>query len=82
MRNLLYEWKLCEWAGNFYRVWCNKYVGVLKGDMRDGQGTLTYPDGSKYAGEWNADKMNGQGTLTSPDGTVKSGTWKDSKLDN
>ena len=60
----------------------NKYGGVLKGDMRNDQGTLTYPDGSKYTGEFKDDKMNGQGTLTCPDGTVKSGTWKDSKLDN
>ena len=30
----------------------NKYGGVLKGDMRNDQGTLTYPDGSKYTGEF------------------------------
>jgi hypothetical protein len=28
----------------------NKYVGVLKGDMRDGQGALTYPDGTVKSG--------------------------------
>ena len=42
-----------------------KYVGELKelknGEMRHGDGKMTWSDGSSYEGTWKEDKMTGRG---------------------
>lgn len=57
----------------------DKYVGQMKDDKRNGQGTFTWANGSKYVGEWKDDKENGKGTFTSPDGSKFVGEYKDGK---
>ena len=42
----------------------------------DGDGTMTYKDGSKYVGEWEGAHRHGQGTHTWADGTVYKGQWE------
>ena len=56
-----------------------KYVGELKDDNRNGQGTFTYADGGKYVGEWKDGNLDGQGTLTSASGSKYVGELKDGK---
>ena len=60
-----------------------KYVGEFKYDKRNGQGTLTFPDGMpmasdgrKYVGEFKDDKRNGQGTFTFGNGEKYVGEFK------
>lgn len=40
----------------------------MKGNMRNGQGTFTWGDGSVYKGEFKNDKRHGYGVLINPDG--------------
>ena len=53
----------------------NKYVGKLRNNKFNGQGTYTWPDGKKYVGQWVDDRMNGQGTMTYADGNEYVGQW-------
>ena len=55
-------------------------TGCTSGNCVNGQGTLTYPDGTKYVGEWRDHKWHGQGTLTYANGHVDEGIWEDSKF--
>ena len=57
----------------------SSYTGELKDDKRNGQGTLTFPDGETYSGTWKDDKYNGQGTLTFADGNTYTGEFRDGK---
>jgi len=46
-------------------MFCNVgFAECIEGDCTNGQGTLTWSDGSKYVGEWKDGKHHGQGTLT------------------
>ena len=56
------------------------YTGEFKDDMRNGQGTLTAPDGETYSGAWLDDKRNGQGTITYSDGETYTGTFRADKF--
>jgi len=74
-----YEWKTIGDKNNN-----PQYKGEVKreyiifGDyIREGLGSLTYPDGRKYVGEWKDGKRNGQGTQTLPNGMKYVGKWKD-----
>ena len=49
-------------------------MGSWKAGNRDGQGTLTWSDGSKFVGEFKNGKRNGQGTET-----FGKGKWKGDK---
>jgi len=49
---------------------------------KNGQGTLTYPDGGKYVGEWKNGKKNGQGTFTDPYGNKYEGEYENGKYWN
>jgi len=40
------------------------YVGEFKDGKRNGQGTLTKPNGDMYVGEFRDGNINGQGTYT------------------
>ncbi len=55
------------------------YIGDVVDGRANGQGTLTWPNGSKYIGEWKDGKRHGQGTYTFADGRKYVGEWKDSK---
>ena len=39
------------------------YKGQLKGDLREGHGTMVFPNGDRYVGQWRDDKMDGTGTF-------------------
>ncbi len=55
------------------------YIGDVVDGRANGQGTLTWPNGSKYVGEFKDSKHHGQGTYTFPDGYKYVGEWKDGK---
>ena len=48
--------------------------------MFNGQGTLTFANGTTYTGEFKDDMFNGQGTYTSANGYTFTGEWKDREL--
>ena len=56
-----------------------KYVGEIENGKPNGQGTLTYSDGTKYVGEFKNGVNQGQGTLTFPDGSKKVGEFREYK---
>ena len=56
-----------------------KYVGEIKNDSRNGQGTITFADGGKYVGEFQDDKRHGQGTFAFDSGANYVGEYKDGK---
>ena len=47
-----------------------------KNDKRNGQGTMSYPDGEKYVGQWKNRGRSGQGTEIWPNGEKYVGQWK------
>ena len=49
------------------------YEGNKKGNIRDGFGVQTYPDGSKYEGEFKKNKFHGRGKLTTANGDCYEG---------
>ena len=49
---------------------------------RDGQGTLTWSDGSKFVGEYKDDNKNGQGTYTFSNGWKFVVEYKDGEVLN
>jgi len=62
----------------------DKYVGELRDNKWNGQGTYTYVIGDKYIGQWKDGERNGQGTFTWGDGSKYSGhkyvgQWKGDK---
>jgi len=62
----------------YYNDW--KYVGEIKNGEPNGQGTLTWTDGTKYVGMFKDGKRNGQGIWTwSKVGQKNEGEWKDGK---
>ena len=62
------------WADS---VKLDAYTGAFKDDKFNGEGTMTYANGSTYTGEWKDGQPNGQGTMTYPDGGKDTGEWKD-----
>ena len=62
-------------------VGCTKGTnsGEAKSNKRNGQGTITYDNGSKYIGEFKDGKENGQGTIHFPNGNKFIGEFKDGK---
>ncbi len=49
----------------------------ISGDCQNGQGTMTWPDGTKYIGEFKNGKPNGQGKKEYSDGFKYVGEFKD-----
>jgi len=41
-----------EWLKNDDEDTDGKYLGEIRNGVPEGQGTLTFPDGTKYVGEW------------------------------
>ena len=54
-------------------------IATLEGrsGQPDGQGSITFPDGTKYVGEFRNGQFNGQGTFTWPTGSIQHGEWRD-----
>ena len=56
----------------------NIYEGELSEELEpQGNGVMTYPDGSVYSGTWQEGKRHGTGKLTYLDGRVYDGAWKE-----
>jgi hypothetical protein len=53
------------------------YIGGMRLGKRDGQGTLTFADGSTYDGEWRNNKKNGSGKDSFADGDSYDGQFVD-----
>jgi hypothetical protein len=45
--------------------------------MKEGQGTLQFPDGSMFKGMFKDDHPNGEGTKIFPDGSCYEGSFMD-----
>ena len=60
------------------------YIGDHKwsgfDNIKHGQGTLIYCDGTKYEGEFKDDNRHGQGTIIDSNGNKYEGEWKDNKI--
>ncbi len=56
------------------------YFGEVSKGVPNGQGTITYPDGTKYIGEFEDGRFNGQGTFTWEEGTKYVGEFKNGKM--
>jgi hypothetical protein len=66
-----------------YGTWSylgNIYVGEFKNGEFNGQGTITYKNGSKYTGEFKNSDYDGWGTLTDANGKAISGIWSNDKF--
>ena len=57
----------------------NKYVGEWKNGNFNGQGTMTWSNGTKYVGQWKDDAHEGQGTKTWSNGEKQVGNWHKDK---
>lgn len=55
----------------------SKYKGCwLRGmETRQGQGVMTWPDGSVYEGYWKDNKPDGKGRMVSSKGDIYDGQW-------
>lgn len=54
------------------------YEGSFRKGLREGRGTMTYPNGNKYIGEWKGNKKEGQGEMEWQDAHEKyEGSWND-----
>jgi hypothetical protein len=56
-------------------------VGEFKDGLPNGQGTLTFTDGSKYVGGFEHDNFSGQGIFTNADGDRYVGEFKAGQAD-
>lgn len=52
-----------------------QYVGEWVGDMKDGKGKQTWPNGSVYDGYWSKNLPEGQGVFEKPNGDKLSGNF-------
>jgi len=52
-----------------------KFVGEYADGKKQGNGVMTYPDGSKYTGQWSADRRHGFGTYVFSNGDRYCGSW-------
>ena len=50
------------------------------GEIPDGAGSMTWPEGRMYVGRFRDGLMDGQGKMTYPDGKVEEGQWKDDQF--
>ena len=65
----------------FFYVDKSSYDGFYKDDKRNGQGTLTFLNGSIYEGSWKDDLANGTGVIRFNNGDVYEGEWIDGETD-
>ena len=57
------------------------YQGSFFADMKQGYGTLTWPDKRKYEGYWFNGKQHGEGHFTNSTGSKQKGYWKAGKIE-
>ncbi|MCR4399927.1 MAG: stalk domain-containing protein [Syntrophomonadaceae bacterium] len=57
-----------------------EYTGELDGNIPQGEGSITYGDGTTYVGWFVAGNREGRGTMNRADGAVLSGTWRNNTL--
>jgi serine/threonine protein kinase len=55
-------------------------AGEFHGDLLDGAGTETLPNGERYEGEFRAGKRQGYGQVVIPDGKTQAGRWEAGQL--
>jgi hypothetical protein len=55
------------------------YDGDWVNGVREGQGKVTWPNGTVFEGNWANDQKNGQGTLTEESGQVYVGAWRNDR---
>jgi len=53
---------------------------MYKDGKKDGQGTLTFADGSIYTGNFLLNEISGHGRYVWPDGKVYEGDWLKNKM--
>ena len=68
-------------VGSVYGEVTGTYTGRWQKDRPEGEGTLTFSNGSVYSGEWKGGKANGQGTLTFASGDLYEGEYKENRRD-
>jgi len=77
----LYLWGTSYFDSEWNEFGDKKIHPVYKGDVKNGvpngQGTLTFPDGSTFIGEYKDGLPNGQGTTNYTFGEKYVGEWKD-----
>jgi len=56
------------------------YDGQWKDDIMQGEGTLTFTDGSSYTGAFLDGQFTGQGKYKWPSGAVYSGLWRFNRM--
>ena len=61
------------------QIWGGTYIGDVVDGRANGQGTLTWTNGSKYVGEYKDGKYYGRGTFTWSNGRKYVGEWKEDK---
>ena len=57
------------------------YLGGWKSGMREGKGTMDWPDGSRYVGDWFSDKAHGYGIMFHSNGDKYEGYWVEDKAE-
>lgn len=62
--------------GNFKDINGSVYEGDFANGLKEGNGMLTFPDGSRYWGEFSMDLFNGQGEFIWNDGNYYKGSFK------
>ena len=55
------------------------YLGDIKNNTRDGEGTYIWPDGKKYIGSWSRGVQDGHGVLIESNGSVYIGNFSNGK---
>ena len=55
------------------------YVGEFKDHEYNGQGNITYSNGTNYVGKFKDGIPNGQGTMTYSDGSKHEGEYKNGR---
>lgn len=68
-------------VGGVYAEVTGTYTGRWQKNRPEGEGTLTFNNGSVYSGEWKGGKANGQGTLTYASGDIYEGEYKEGRRD-
>ena len=78
-RTLNVTWTECP--RHHWRTYAKaSYIGDIRDENFNGQGTLTWENGNVYIGGWRDGEMHGQGTLTFANGNRHVGFWMHGQL--
>ena len=67
------------WFATLLCLTTSSRTGTFWNGVREGEGTISFSDGSEYVGNWKDNKMHGQGTRRFPNGNVYNGTYREGK---